>query len=45
MQRQSRRELLTLNRDNLIQKDTELTKTAVNIAKLKIKIQEAKNKK
>lgn len=38
----SRRELLVLNQENLIQKDTELTKTALNIAKLKIKIQEVK---
>lgn len=40
----SRRELLTLNQNDLIQKDAELTKTAVNIAKLKIKMQEVKRK-
>lgn len=37
-----RRELLVLNQDNLIQNDAELTKTAINIAKLQIKVQEVK---
>lgn len=40
----SRRELLTLNKNNLIQKDTELTKVAVNIAKLQIQVQEARKR-
>lgn len=42
--RVSRRELLMLNQEDLIQKNTELTKAAINIAKLKIKVQEVKKK-
>lgn len=36
----SRKQLLGLNRDNLIQSDVELTKTAINIVDLKYKIAE-----